>query len=633
MEKPKSKVCTRALCEKLNRTKLATDDITPLKRCLDVWDLSFMGIGNSVGGGLYAVTGVVISQVAGPGAVLAYLLAGFAALLSAICYAELGSRFPSAGAAYTYTYVMNGELWAFMVGWVMIMEHLLAVAAIAKGWSATFNTISSGAIATGIQKNIGVVNMPWLANYPDFLAIVSVIIASLVACLVVNVSFKLLNNFFVGFNILALVFVIGFFLTFSEGKHWVNEDNGGFLPFGFHGVLSGAGMLFVLYGGFYNMATATEETIDPHINLPKATFISMAVVVIVHTLASTALTLILPYEMIDRRSPFVNAMITRGISWMMWILAPISLVSMMNALIGRMYGIARLTYAMASDGLLFRFLSTTHPKMQTPIVATATFGTIAAILAFIFDIELLANLLSLGTLIVFTLVAANTIVARYIPLEKMTVKMTLEDPNDEDPDEKKRIVITDPISGIGRVKRGLDGWPFTILMDCEPGHAVSLAVGLMAALMAGFSVMVVYFSREILAGYWWSVGFLIFFVSGIILCLLTVAAHEKNTSFKTFVVPLSPWLESLSMLINILLVVQMPPVAWIRLGIWGTIGLVIYITYGISNSRENRLPISHSHILITYNNAVEPAVPKMTENVKQQQPINKDTTRLQNKEF
>ncbi len=527
--------CTR-LMSKLNRRKMLSDDImeTPLSRCLNTFDLTLLGIGHMVGAGIFVLTGTVVREVAGPGTVLSYLFAGVAALLSALCYAEFGARVPKAGSAYTYTYVTIGEFWAFIIGWNIILEHLLGVASVARAFSGSFDAIFNGAIKNGTLKYIGEMDIKWFSNYPDFVAfLVTLMVMGFVACgAKVTINF---NSILTIINLVAILLIIFVGFALAEPGNWTNTDNGGFLPFGFQGVFSGAATCFYAYIGFEGIAVAGEEAKKPAKSIPIATCIAMAIVTVLYMGSSAALTLMIPYNLADVAAPFPAAFAIRGAHWAQLIVAFGALFGIITSLTGGLFSLPRAIYSMASDGLLFRCFAYVHPKTQTPIVGVITFGIIAAMLGLLIDIQVLVEFLSIGTLLSFTMVAASVLILRYQPASKCQFQLKPESfPDDypSDTNEKSQLNPSQSHHDIGKLKKKFETTP--VLKDVKPEYTTTLSVVAMAMCMVGWCAIIIFAQDELASATWWAILLLIILSIAIIGCFGVLSMHEQNMSFMTF---------------------------------------------------------------------------------------------------
>lgn len=313
--------CTRGcapavrLCQRLNRLKTLEDDMmaTSLKRCLSTLDLTLMGLGGMVGSGLYVLTGTVAKDIAGPAVIISYLFAGFASLLAAFCYAEFGARIPKTGSAYMFTYVSMGEIWAFLIGWNVILENMIGGAAVARAWSGYLDSIFNHAIQNFTETHVVQWNLPFLAPYPDFLAAGVLILVSFFISFGVQVS-SYLNHIFSTVSMAVITFILIFGFVLADPANW-SQDKGGFAPYGISGIMSGAATCFYAFVGFDVIASSSEEAKNPQKAVPIATAISLALAATAYILVSMVLTLMVPWNTLDPNSALSDAFFRRGYSW------------------------------------------------------------------------------------------------------------------------------------------------------------------------------------------------------------------------------------------------------------------------------------------------------------------------------
>lgn len=303
------------LCQKLNRLKTLEDDMmaTSLKRCLNTLDLTLMGVGGMVGSGLYVLTGTVAKDTVGPAVVISFIFAGLASLLAAFCYAEFGARIPKTGSAYMFTYVSVGEIWAFLIGWNVILENMIGGAAVARAWSGYLDSIFNHAIQNFTETHIMKWDIPFLAHYPDLLAAGILIVASLFISFGVQVS-SYLNHIFSTISMGVIVFILIFGFILAEPANW-SQKEGGFAPFGMSGILAGSATCFYAFVGFDVIASSSEEAKNPQKAVPIATAISLGLAATAYILVSTVLTLMVPWHTLDPNSALSDAFFRRGYSW------------------------------------------------------------------------------------------------------------------------------------------------------------------------------------------------------------------------------------------------------------------------------------------------------------------------------
>ena len=440
----------------MTRKKTLNPDIlaTELNRCLSIFDLTMLGFGTMAGSGIYVVTGSVTRSVAGPAVFLCYLFSGVAAMFSALCYAEFGARVPKAGSAYVYTYVTMGEPWAFIVGWNMILEYMLAAASVGRAVSGTINTMSHGRIANWSLIHLGSLDVGDSSgsDYPDLVAFFSVFVAVIFVMAGARTSANI-NSLLSGANLLCLALIVIAGFVFADVDNWTNPA-GGFLPYGWAGVFSGSATCFYAYVGFECIAVASEEARNPSRAIPVATCVALVMVCVLYVLCSMVLSLLVPYYDVNAAAPFPGAFAASGQPWALYVVSVGSMFGIVASLIGASFALPRAVYAMASDGLLFTCLSYVNPSTQTPVFAIALFGTLTATLALLVNIEVLVEFLSIGTLMGFAMVSASVLVLRYRTVDQCQFPLLPESPLDQDSDDdKQRLTTSQAHEDIGKLKR------------------------------------------------------------------------------------------------------------------------------------------------------------------------------------
>ena len=408
-------ICEKAWMAVSRRKQLHGDlMVTPLKRCLTSLDLTMLGIGHLVGAGIYVLTGTVARNEAGPAICLSYIVSGIAALLSALCFAELAVKIPKTGSSYTYAYVAMGELWALIVGWNMVLENGIGAALVSRSFSAVVNVLSGGRIVNATEECVGVIHIGSSQAPPDFVAFVVVLTFAIFVA--IGVKFNVgLNSALTVINIGCLVTVIAAAYYKADIANWTQVP-GGFFPYGTAGIFKGAATCFYAYVGFDGIAIASEETKNPSRSIPMAMCIAMATAMILYVLASTSLTLMTPYTMLDLSAPFTVAFADVGMTWAQFVVTIGTICALATALLIFTFALARCVFAMAEDGLLYRCLAYVHPRTQTPLVATLVSGFIAAVLAMVIELEILVEMISIGTLSAYAIVALSLLLLRYDPV-------------------------------------------------------------------------------------------------------------------------------------------------------------------------------------------------------------------------
>ncbi|XP_035734292.1 cationic amino acid transporter 4-like isoform X2 [Vespa mandarinia] len=607
------------LYTKLNRTKKLRGDLleTPMKRCLSTFDITLLGVGHMVGAGIYVLTGTVAHDLAGPGVVLSFLLAGIASLLAALCYAEFGARVPKAGSAYVYTYVSIGEFWAFVIGWNIILEHMIGAASVARAWSGYVDSLAGGAISNYTHRLMGGYTMGEpLGTMPDFLACGLCLVYAMLLTLGVKCS-AAVNSLLTLVNLAVMILTIVLGIYYADISNWSNE-NGGIFPYGFSGVLAGAATCFYAFVGFDSIATSGEEALDPGRSIPLATILSMAIVTIGYVMVGGVLTLIVPYWNINPTAALPEAFASRGIPWAKYVISIGALCGMTTTLFGSLFSLPRTMYAMANDGLLFGFLGYISNRTQVPVLNLMISGIFSALIALLFDLQHLVEFMSIGTFLAYTIVSASVIVLRYRPEKNTPAASTagtpssLASPPTEGADfnsdcnsiASADAELLDSSEGVGKLKPRYS-WLANFLGNCEPGTAVAITVTIYTTASASLCPLLILLFQSSFESAW-NDYFVLVNVIILIIALLVIGAHRQNPPSGKFQVPMVPLIPALSILFNVGLMFHLSLLTWLRFFVWMIVGMLIYFLYGIHYSKEAVSPNSYS-VLMASSEAVRGA--------------------------
>ncbi|XP_031621293.1 probable cationic amino acid transporter [Contarinia nasturtii] len=380
-----------------------------LTKCLTTLDLTSLGVGSCCGTGMYLVAGMVARTIAGPGVVLSFVIAAVASIFSGACYAEFGVRVPhTSGSAYMYSYVTVGEFVAFVIGWNMILEYLIGTSACACALSASFDSLSGGAITRAIAGSIGT----FFGQTPDLIAFGITLLMTFVLVLGASKS-VIFNNALNAINFATWVFIMTAGLFYIDTDMW--HEHEGFLPNGWSGVFKGAATCFYAFIGFDIIATTGEEAHNPQKSIPKAIVGSLIIVLIAYVTSSLVLTLVVPYDQIDANSALVQMWSYVGAKKCQALVAIGATAGLSVAMFGSMFPMPRVIYAMAQDGLIFRKLAQLWDRTNAPGIATLLSGLAAAFVALLIRLETLVEMMSIGTLLAYTLVSTCVLVLRYQP--------------------------------------------------------------------------------------------------------------------------------------------------------------------------------------------------------------------------
>lgn len=397
------------------RTKNITpDDFTQsgLKRCLSAWDLTFLGIGAIIGTGIFVLTGIAAATQSGPAVVLSFVIAGFACAFAALAYAELAASVGGCGSAYGYSYAAFGELMAWMIGWDLLLEYGISVAAVANGWSGYFNNALA---AMGIPLPVALTKAPTLGGIINLPA--SVIILLLMGLLIMGVKQSArTNNAMVFVKLLTITVFVAIAIFNVNPANWHP-----FMPFGwFHtlpdgktvGVLAGASMVFFAYVGFDAVSTATEEAANPQRDVPIGLVSSLAICTVIYIVVSGLLTGVAHYSDLNVSSPVAHALQLIGFNWASALVSTGVIAGLTTVMLVLYYALTRIIFAMSRDGLLSPFFATVNSKTQTPVRVIVLCGVIMSIIAGLVPLGELAELVNIGTLAAFVLVCFGVIVLR-----------------------------------------------------------------------------------------------------------------------------------------------------------------------------------------------------------------------------
>jgi APA family basic amino acid/polyamine antiporter len=397
----------------LFRRKLPqADEREGLKRCLSAADLTFLGIGNMIGTGIFVLTGVAAATQAGPAIILSFIVAGIACAFVAFSYAELAASVGGCGGAYGYAYAAFGELPAWIIGWNLAFGLGTACAAVANGWSGYFNNALA---AMGISLPEAMTKGPTaggLINVPA-MAVILLLMFALFAG--VKQSAKL--NRLIVFAKLAAIGIFIAVAVFHVNTALMHP----FLPYGWFryqpdgktvGVLAAASLVFFAYRGFQNVSIAVEEANNPQRDMPIGILGSLAVCTVIYLTVSGLLTAIAPFDVLNVSSPVAFALLRLGYNWGSALVAVGVIVGLTSTMLVLYYALTRLLFAVARDGLLPPFFSALDTKTHTPANAIVLAGIIMALAAGLVPLGALAELVNAGTLAEFMLVSAGVIVLR-----------------------------------------------------------------------------------------------------------------------------------------------------------------------------------------------------------------------------
>ena len=506
--------------------------IERLQRCLSAVDLTMLGVGAIIGTGIFVLTGIAALK-AGPAVIISLLLAGITCIFAGLCYAELSSRIPVAGSTYTYAYASLGEFCAWVIGWDLVLEYTIGAAAVARGWS--------GYVAQ-LAHSFSIVLPEWLCNSAtegsNLLAGLMIMAMTFLLGLGVKQSARV-NTVIVSIKVAAILAVIFIGMWCVQPDRWLP-----FMPFGFQGVLTAAGMIFFAYIGFDTVSTAAEETLNPQRDLPIGIIASLSICMILYIAVAAVLTGMVSLDELNRSAPLAVAFAKRGMVWAESIVSLGAFAGLTSIVLVLLFSQPRIYFSMARDGLFFPWFAKIHPCHGTPWNATLLTGSVASLLAIYFPLETLAQMVNIGTLFAFVVVCASVLILRQTPADA-TVSVPLK----------------------------------TSLWFQRPVFRVLLLIACLIALVLAWR-------SNLLTAYY---VILLALTGGIGYSLFRIHAHmiPSGDTHAGFNCPGLPWIPFLGIAGCIVMMTSLPIEAWVRLAVWFLVGSIIYASYGMHHSKLN----------------------------------------------
>ncbi|CAF2118475.1 hypothetical protein IGI04_008915 [Brassica rapa subsp. trilocularis] len=506
-----------------------------MRRTLRWYDLIGLGIGGMVGAGVFVTTGRASRLYAGPSIVVSYAIAGLCALLSAFCYTEFAVHLPVAGGAFSYIRITFGEFPAFFTGANLVLDYVMSNAAVSRSFTAYLGT----AFGISTHKWRFVVSaLPGGFNEIDPVAVVVVLAITVIICCSTRESSKV-NMIMTAFHIAFIVFVIVMGFLRGDSKNLTSpakpEHPSGFFPFGAAGVFNGAAMVYLSYIGYDAVSTMAEEVKNPVKDIPVGVSGSVAIVTVLYCLMAVSMSMLLPYDLIDPEAPFSAAF--RGSNGWEWVTKVVGIgasFGILTSLLVAMLGQARYMCVIGRSRVVPVWFAKIHHRTSTPVNASSFLGIFTAVLALFTDLNILLNLVSIGTLFVFYMVANALIFKRYVPVGPTKPWPTLT-----------FLTLFSTISLV-----------FTLIWQLAPQGKVK-------AFMLGASAVV-----------------------AIAIVLIFHYLVPQANKPELWGVPFMPWTPCVSIFLNIFLLGSLDAPSYVRFGFFSGLIVLVYLFYGVHASSD-----------------------------------------------
>ncbi|XP_045869346.1 cationic amino acid transporter 3-like [Meles meles] len=583
-------------------------------------ELVALGVGRTVGVGMYFLANEVARNQAGPSVVICFLVAGLTSLLAGLCYGEFSVRIPHSGSAYLYSYVTLGELWAFITGWNLILSVVADAFIMVQAWILTFDIFFGNRISETQQETISQYVPQVIAENLHYFFVIFLV-------LFIELQSMSWSGLVIVFKLFTLVkvLVLSFFIIsgFMKGDlhNWklTEEDyiqaglngtsslgplgSGGFVPFGFEGILRGSATCFYAFIGFSIIVTRVKGSHNPQHSIPMGILISQLFCFLLYFGVSVALTLMVPYYQLQPGSTLPEAFLHIGWVPAYYVQAFAIFCSILgNTYWGFMFRIHRRIRMMAEDNVLFPFLARIHTGTYAHIISTVIFGIIATIMVFFFGLTDLLDLRSIGTLISHSLVALCVLIVRYQPErrkeendpqvqeENGEIEPKIQEENEENETEVQQENGGNEIQEQGETAPASEKLILrTIFFPGSPtptplsGRIVYVCSSLLVLLLTLLCLVLAHWP-SLLSGDPVPITVVV-----LLLVLITgitgiIWRQPQSSTPLTFKVPAVPLLPLLSIFVNVCLMLQMAAATWAFFGVWMLIGVALYFAYGIQQS-------------------------------------------------
>jgi cationic amino acid transporter 1 len=595
--------------KQVDSNRLRAEGHHQLARSLSVTQLIAIGVGSTIGAGVYVLVGTVAREHAGPALTISFLIAGIAAALSAFCYAELASRCPSAGSAYHYSYICVGEGVAWLIGWALILEYTIGGSAVARGISPNVALFFGGPDSLPSFMARHTISCFGQDVVVDPCAAVLVLVVTGLLCFGIKES-TTVQAIITVLNVCVMIFVIiaGSYIGFQTG--WIGYSvSTGYFPFGVNGMLAGSATVFFAYIGFDSVASTAEEVKNPQRDLPWGIGLALSTCCALYMMVSVVIVGLVPYFAMDPDTPISSAFARHGLHWAMYIVTSGAVLALCSTLMGSLLPQPRILMAMARDGLLPSFFSDVNQKTQVPVKSTVLTGICAAVLSFFMEVSQLAGMVSVGTLLAFTVVAVSILILRYVPPNEVPLPSSLRESIDSVSLRFSSKEDAEEAEGIKELSLGGTSEEKDPLLVKEIyGNKINeekrrkVAALSIAFVVVGVLILTASASATFLPSF---PRYFMCVVGGLLLLaglgvLSYIDQDDGRHSFGHtggFICPFIPLLPILCILINTYLLINLSGDTWVRVSVWLLIGVIVYIFYGRTNSSLRNVvyvPVAHA---------------------------------------
>ncbi|OEL26105.1 Cationic amino acid transporter 7, chloroplastic [Dichanthelium oligosanthes] len=525
-----------------------------MARALRWFDLVGLGLGGMVGAGVFVTTGRATRLYAGPGVVVSYAIAGLCALLSAFCYTEFAVDMPVAGGAFSYLrvtfgelpFIAKGELAAFLTGANLIMEYVFSNAAVARSFTAYLGT------AVGVDApskwRIPVPGLPEGFNQVDLVAVGVILLISVCICYSTKES-SLVNLFLTGVHVLFILFIIAMGFKYGDARNLTRpadpvHNPGGFFPHGAAGVFNGAAAVYLSYIGYDAVSTMAEEVERPARDIPIGVSGSVVVVTALYCLMAASMSMLLPYDTIDPEAPFSEAFKgKKGKAWVSNVIGAGASLGILTSLMVAMLGQARYLCVIGRSGVMPAWLARVHPRTATPVNASVFLGLLTAALALFTELDVLLNLVSIGTLFVFYMVGNAVVYRRYVGDS---------DSHHVEPQRRRAWPALAFLGGFS-----LTALSFTLVWQLAPAGGAK--AGLLSACAAAAVATVAAFQALV---------------------------PQAGRAPELWGVPGMPWVPAASVFLNVFLLGSLDRPSYVRFGVFSAAAVLVYALYSVHASYD-----------------------------------------------